>query len=162
MNPSKTKSTGILRGNQATWLVVLIGASLLSGCKGEPDFPRVAVQGTVQVDNRPLTQGVIRLIPNAGNNGPTVQAPIKDGQYSFDRQLGPVSGSHRVEIEAIGFQDFDLDDDAQFAKAVVKNGGIRQQPIPPHYNRQSQLSTNVPAEGSKTLDFKLVVQGTIQ
>jgi hypothetical protein len=126
------------------------------GCGRSGDgLPRVAVKGRVQVDGRPLSQGVIRFLPDQSVAGRNVEAVVKNGEYALDRTAGPVPGKHRVEIEAAGHLGFDLDDEAAYARQIQTHGGLPANPIPPQFNRNSQLTVDIPAGGKEDLNFDL-------
>lgn len=142
---------------QALARMMLIGLLPFAGCNSSDGFARVPVKGQVKLGGQPLAEGVIRFIPEKAVAGQTVQAVVKNGEYQLDRTTGPVSGKHRVEIEATGYLPFALDDDLAHAAYIKTHGRLPPQPIPPQYNLQSTLSAEIPAEGKENLDYDLSV-----
>lgn len=132
------------------------------GC-GAKGPPRVPALGEVAVDGTPLKAGTIRFVPTGETKGPLAVATIRDGHYEFPAAEGPVVGTHRVEIEAIDYYQFALDDEQAFAQHVEK----KRRPMPPNpihqnYNRRSVLTASVTPEGNRQLDFALRRDGRRQ
>jgi hypothetical protein len=62
------------------WLYVVIGiVACLAGCGEGPSYPAARVAGEITIDGEPLPTGYIQFTPQ--EKGPTVGAPIVDGQY---------------------------------------------------------------------------------
>lgn len=118
---------------------------------------RVAVSGKVRVDGQPLASGVIRFVPAHGSAAPVAQAAVENGHYRLDPHHGPFAGPHRVEIESTGHWGVAFDDDVAFAQRTATQGGLPPDPIPPRYNRQSELAADIPDTDTEALDFDLVV-----
>lgn len=137
----------------------LLGLALLTafGCGRSNELERVPVVGEVTLDGLPLIAGQIRLVPKAPKAGPGVMAEIAGGQFVFTSTTGPVAGEHRVEIEATGFTDFAVDDEAAFALTVQRTGRspFARNPIPAVYNSHSILAASVSGESKQELSFHL-------
>lgn len=62
---------------------------------------RIAIEGTATIDGEPISFGWVTFIPD-DKNAPAARVFItgrsKDGNFSIDREHGPVPGRHRVEI----------------------------------------------------------------
>jgi hypothetical protein len=73
---------------------------------------------------------------------------------------GPVVASHRVEIEATDFQNFDIDNEAAFAAQVQKTGTspLGRNPVPAIYNHASTLTAMVPETNDQSFQFDLKSQ----
>lgn len=129
----------------------LIAVSVV-GC-GRADLPRGAISGTVTVGGQPLQSGRILFLPCDENKGPTVTLPIVNGTYTASKKDGPLIGFQRVEIEADPNLGFAIDDEEAFAK----RGGapLPMQWIPPQFNRQSQLKTEVLANTKNVFDVPI-------
>ena len=138
-------------------LMLLALALCHAGCGGDAGPKRIAVTGTVTLDDSPLIAGQIRLIPKEPSTGPGVMAEIAGGIFVFTDQTGPVVGEHRVEIEESGFCDFAIDDEAAFAASMVKTGKspIAKNPIPPTYNSASTLTATIADLEQQELKFEL-------
>ena len=128
-----------------------------AGCGAQDGPQRAAVTGNITMDGKPLESGVVRFIPVGENKGPSASATISTGSYHLSDADGPVVGTNRVEVQAIDYMGFDLDDEAAFAaKAEGRNRRIMKNPIPPRYNRQSELSVDVKGDAEvQTFDFPL-------
>lgn len=143
------------RRSTALVLIALVFGS--AGCGGDSGPKRMAVTGTVTLDDSPLIAGQIRLIPKEPLTGSGVMAEIAGGIFVFTEQSGPIVGEHRVEIEESGFHDFAIDDEAAFAAAMMKTGRspMAKNPIPPIYNSASTLTATIADLEQQELKFEL-------
>jgi hypothetical protein len=132
-------------------LIALVFTTTLLGCGGAPALPRGAVQGQVTVAGQPLAAGRILFIPLAPTVGPTVSAQVINGRYTLSQDQGPVAGDQRVEVEAELNLGFAFDDELAFAQ----RGGqpLPPNPIPPEFNVQSKLTTQIAESASNTFDI---------
>lgn len=139
-------------------MIALLSA-FLAGC-GADGPPRRPVEGAVAVDGEMLRAGVIRFIPTGETQGPGAVATIKDGFYQLPEAEGPVIGTQRVEIEALDYYGFALDDETAYVQHVErKSGRMPRNPIHQGYNRQSALTVEVTSEGRQKFDFLLNPKG---
>jgi hypothetical protein len=122
------------------------------GCGGD-GLARAPITGSVTIGGQPLVSGRILFMPLAPSQGPTVSAPIIDGAYTLARKEGPVTGTNRVEVEADLHLGFAIDDEAAFAQC----GGrpLPPNPIPPEFNRQSQLTVEVKSGEDNTFNVTI-------
>jgi len=131
----------------AAWCVGGVYLVILAGC-GEASR-RTELEGTVTFDGEPLPKGSIAFHPQAGTSGPSAGGKIEDGRFVVDRQRGAFAGKFRVEITA-----------------TRKNGKKEQTPfgtevdgydqyLLPRYNRQSELTAEVIADGPNQFEFAL-------
>jgi len=78
------------------WIVSVCAlAAFGPGCGGSGDtLPRQAVTGMVTYDGQPLKEGRINFTPSDPNAKDPVfgGAPIKDGKYTIDKEVGLVPG----------------------------------------------------------------------
>lgn len=129
--------------------ICMAGALLLpAGCGGSP---RVAVEGTVSVNGRPLEEGAITLIPLAGTPGASAGARIVKGRFSMPAAKGPMPGRFRVEITAAGPTGRMVESDEVPPRMVPEFGQI----LPAKFNSKSELTAELPAGGRAKLDFSL-------
>jgi hypothetical protein len=119
------------------------------GC-GKSGPVRAPIQGKITVGGQPLAKGRILFTPIAPNHGPATSAMIAEGVYSIPQNEGPVVGKNRVEVEADLNLGFALDDEAAFAKRGGKP--LPPNPIPPQFNRESQLVVEVQPGAENTYD----------
>lgn len=144
------------------WLTGSIGLLCLlvlgSGCSRPAGPERFAVRGEVTVNGAPLAHGVIRFIPDSGTKGPAAAGTIENGTYAIDRRVGPVQGAYKIEIEQQPETDFAIDDEAGYAQAyqATKGRPIPPQPLPPRYNRHTELRAYVTTDKqSNRFDYQL-------
>ncbi|WP_231740728.1 hypothetical protein [Thalassoglobus neptunius] len=131
-----------------------------SGCTSRREGPsRVAVEGTVTLDNVPLKQGVVRFIATGETEGPKTSVPVNDGQFKINSESGPVVGEHRIEIVSTDDGGYAMDDEQAIKQ--LREQGIRKIEVvrvPLKYNKRSQLVEHVAAEGPNTYSFELSSQ----
>lgn len=144
--------------HQIFTLSLAVAVLTAAGCGAGPDDAplRAPVTGTVTLDNQPLPSGVIRFVPEGTTTGPQASASITDGTFQLPEELGPVVGSHRVEIESTDDGGLAFDDE-EAVQRLQASGRKRVQVfrIPPVYNRQSQLRADIDAEAPNQLTFEL-------
>lgn len=75
-------------------LSVASGCLLMSGCGGSAGAPRVAVEGAVTLDGKPLDGVTIRFVPKQTGQG--AAALLVDGQFKLDAAAGPTAGEHLI------------------------------------------------------------------
>ncbi len=137
------------------FVLALVG---LTGCGNGPKF--AAVSGRVTLNNQPLEGVSVDFQPVSGSKdreaGPgSTGITDRDGRYTLYSQLdksqaGAVVGKHQVRIWAPeGTQDADADAPKPKGK---KGAGPK---IPGRYHVNSELTFDVPADGTTTADFKL-------
>jgi hypothetical protein len=129
--------------------VVIIGCSADASAPRDP-LPRVAVSGAVTLDGAPLPEGMIQFNPAPGTEGPPAAGEIRDGKFSIEKPQGPVPGQYKVTISS--------HPPARISEGQAPGGAPRRAPetVPARYNTESTLESDVPADGSSTLDFPLV------
>lgn len=132
------------------------------GCGGgpPPGPTRAAVEGTVSLDGEPLSEGVIRFRPTDGNEGPLSVAAIEFGRFSFAADVGPIIGSHSVEIESTDTGGFAMDDEAALEdlNAMAKPPQIKVVRVPAKYSKSSPLSADVTEAGPNLFNFDLLTE----
>ena len=150
------------KASRFSLVLILPLAVVAVGC-GKTELKRQRAWGVVQVDQSPLTDGTIRFVPTKDTRGPAAVAVVKDGFFELPAEVGPLVGTHRVEIEAAVKPGFEIDDEAAFAAAMAAGKGppIPAQPIPPRYNRSSTLEINVTADpAANSYEFMLVTNSS--
>ena len=131
---------------------------VLCGCGGsdEQELPRAAVSGTVQLDDKPLSKGVIRFVPAEGTQGPKASATISEGKFSLEAEQGPIVGTHRIEIQSTDNGGYAWDDEEALQK--LKASGVKRieaVQVPAIYNSRSTLKETVTSEGPNEFMFDL-------
>lgn len=117
----------------------------LLGCN-RPAWQRVAVEGNITVDGKPLAHGAIVFVPRQGTTGPRAATEVRDGTYRLDAEHGPAVGQFLVQIW--GRDESGLKDIKQ-----AESNGVTS--VPRQYNSQSTLSVETTAEGENRFDFDL-------
>jgi len=133
-----------------TQSVILWGSIVLlsGGCGSE--CQRRALEGTVTLDRQPLAVGAITYLPLPNTPGPTAGGHITDGKFSIARDKGTFVGTFRVEITATRLTGKKMQD--RFTGEMVDES---EQFIPARYNRDSELTAEVTADGPNQFEFNL-------
>lgn len=140
-------------------LFALVVVSQLAGC-GTSDakkLQRAGVAGTVTLDGAPLQNGIVRFIPTDGTKGPQTTAVVTNGSFELPDDLGPIVGTHRIEIDSTDTGGLEMDDETALERLQTSRTRkkIEVVSIPPVYNTQSRLTEDVPADGRADLKFDL-------
>ena len=123
---------------------------LFTGC-GDNGPQRAPIKGKITIGGQPLAGGQILFVPIAPTTGPSTSAAIRNGEFALKKEQGPIIGTHRVEVEADLPLGFSIDDDVAFAQRQGKP--LPPNPVPPQYNRQSTLTTEVKANIENEFTF---------
>ena len=134
---------------------VLLVCLFLIGCGGK-DYDVVPVSGTVTLDGQPLAEATVMFLPVEGktvNPGPpSVAVTAADGTYRLktsDDDPGAVAGKHMVRIFTRRTEQADAGSDNPNVREIAPER------VPERYNRNSELTFEVPAEGTDAADFQL-------
>ncbi|WP_165071329.1 hypothetical protein [Paludisphaera rhizosphaerae] len=68
-----------------------------TGCGGDEEFAREAVEGTISFDGKPMEGGVVAFVPTEGA-GPGAGGEIEAGRFSIAGSEGPTPGPHLVTV----------------------------------------------------------------
>lgn len=124
----------------------------VGGCSGTT--ARLPIAGAVTLDDKPVTKGQITFIPMPETKGPTAGAAIIDGRYSIASEKGPMVGAFRVEITAAR-PTSRTKQTLNVASGQMEVVEEYESIVPPRYNRDSELTGDVTAEGPNKIDFAL-------
>jgi hypothetical protein len=129
---------------------VLIALALLPvGCGRYQTAP---VSGRVTLDNKPLANAMVLFVPETGAETTSLPSAVgttgEDGRYALvlgsgNNAKGAVVGKYKVMI-TLGAQGVSGDAKPTFHKQ-----------LPARYNRQTELSCDVPAAGRDDANFDL-------
>lgn len=136
----------------------LVGSLFQSGCgRGQrDDFERTAVTGQVTLDGHPLEQGVVRFVPIEQTTGPKTTVTVTEGRFKAPESVGPLVGTHRIEIESTDMGGYAMDDEnalRELRQSRVKR--IDVVTVPAVYNARSQLTETLVPDIENELIFKL-------
>lgn len=122
-------------------LFLVVTAITLVGCDqpAEP-FSRVAIDGTVSLDEQPLDSAVIRFIPTGSTSGPKTSFEVRQGRFAASRENGPPVGTHRVEVEAIDPRWRHDDEEAVQRLTRSRTRKIERTRLPNAYRTNSLLT----------------------
>lgn len=135
-----------------------LAACALLACLGCGDYPYdlAPVSGVVTLYGKPLQNATVSFEPIGGQGKPIVGpgsmgTTDDDGRYqlqTFKKESGAVVGTHTVRISTFQskFKDLKNSDDIEI---------VSVEHVPWHYNRNTQLTFEVPADGTSEADFKL-------
>jgi hypothetical protein len=141
---------------QPRWFIGLCVA-LAFGCSGKYKVSQVS--GRVTLNGKPLARGSVTFVPMGSKEnqapGPTAWGPIDaDGRYKLaidPKTPGTVVGKCRVYISGVLPDEKAVNDDSD-------TGGKRRlprDPVPPRYNKNTDLVYDVPPGGTDKADFDL-------
>ncbi len=116
---------------------LLIGLLGCSSAKGVPMDATVPVQGTVQLDGKPLAEGEITF---AVDGKPPQIAAITQGAYSGKA----IPGANRVEVAVYRTETDPMTGDQ-----------IKINILPPRYNVRTTLTAQVADSGENQFDFQI-------
>ena len=139
----------------AIMVCLTILSAHLAGCGdgGSDGLPREAISGTVTLDDQPLPDGVIQMLPISMKDGIAGGAIIKDGKYAIERDKGLVPGQYRVVIN--GGQAGGAAPPPDKPPGTFKSPVVPKDPIPSRYNSESTLTADVKAGSSNSFVFDL-------
>lgn len=135
----------------ALWLLAICSFGL-AGC-GEAGPQRAAVEGRIVIGGQPIKSGRILFLPLPPTEGPATSVAVVDGAYRAERSAGPLIGHHRVEVEGALDLGFPIDDEQAFAARAAMP--LVRQPVPPEFNLQSQITTEIRASELNRCDVTI-------
>lgn len=128
-------------------LAVLAVAVLGAASCSESGPLKVPTSGKVSYRGKPVARGQIQFIPAAG---PSVQAPITNGEYRVDYKGGVAVGESRVEIES-----FVVTGKKSKQPEIARFEDGSEQVIPKKYNLESTLKVTITPGGPNVQHFAL-------
>jgi hypothetical protein len=130
-------------------LVSTLALLFAAGCGG--DRPTAPVSGTVKMNGKPFPNASLTFQPIGGGMASTGLTDA-GGRYTlnflYSEDVGAVVGTHRVIIRT-GRKSNTEDTSNDRADPSARD------PIPRRYNDASELTMEVPADGTETADFDL-------
>jgi hypothetical protein len=146
------------------WFLVTLAASvaLIGGCSSSTSGPPVVpAEGTVLLDDKPLPNANVMLVPKGETRGDRASFGKTDATGKFavaspdGKRKGTAVGSYQVVINKLVKPDGS--DFVPGPNAGPEDTGGFKELLPVTYSdpAQSMLTTEVPAGGTKGLEFKL-------
>lgn len=133
-----------------TWLLVAV-----AGCHQGP-YEVAPVSGKVTLSGQPLANATVIFEPRGGGEteivGPgSMGTTDSEGEYrltTFKDERGAVVGTHRVRVTTFKsqYKDIQNSDDT-----IV----VSKERVPRRYNRDTQLTFEVPSGGTDEANFEL-------
>jgi hypothetical protein len=131
-------------------------AAINPGCGDSASYELAPVSGVVTLDGKPVPQALVVFQPIGGEDNPTPgpsSSAAADSEGWFELKTvqgesGAVVGKHRVKITTPSPAP-PSDTDSGFAQPVHK------EIIPSRYNSDSELTFEVPADGTTEANFPL-------
>ncbi len=133
----------------AMLLAVALVCQLMCGCGSEPSAPRVAVEGTVTLDGKPLDGATIRFVPKGTGQGAATL--LVDGRFRFDEATGPTAGEHQIVFSP-------PTPELPQAIAAMQSGQrdpLNIRAVPLQYQTPGRLQVTVADTDSNPLNFEL-------
>jgi hypothetical protein len=132
-------------------LLLVCGMFFLSGCGG--DRPTAPVSGTVKKNGKPLANASLTFQPIGGGMASTGITDA-NGRYTlkflYSEDEGAIVATHRVIIRTSKKSNTE-DTSSDRADPSARD------PIPRRYNDDTELTMEVPADGTESADFDLKV-----
>jgi hypothetical protein len=128
------------------------------GCS-EKKFEIAPVSGTVMLNEEPLADATVTFVPTSEPGADTAEvgppsSAQTDGEGHFvlktrDGKNGAVVGKHKVRITT-------LVDEGATDNDQMDYRNMREQ-LPPKYNTKSELTFDVPSDGTEAANFDLTL-----
>jgi hypothetical protein len=131
-------------------LTTLLGfAYLVYDFASEWADPVMPLSGTVSIDGKPMTKGLVRFISLDPDLPRAYGSYIKDGRYEVPVEFGITPARYQVEFSSIGAEDLQRLLDASGAQTDVK------EEIPARFNRNTEVQIDLSAGNVLHADFDL-------
>lgn len=135
----------------------MLTISAIAGCGHKETGPnRASVSGVVNLNGTPLPDGTIRFVPVGSSSGPKVSVSVVEGSFEATAENGPVAGENRIEIESLDGPAFD--DEQTLAELQSNPHRLHAIRIPPAYNTDSQLKTDIKSDEANVLHYDLEIR----
>ena len=132
-----------------TFLVAVGALTLTTGCSKKAE-KKIAVSGTVLLDNGPLKDGDITFVGAAGTVPEVLE--VKDGAFKGE----VTAGSKKVEVRA--YKAVSSTGGGMYKEGEMPGGGAsKENYIPAKFNTDSQMAVIIKSEGGND-NLKFEVQ----
>jgi len=123
-------------------------------CSGCGSGNRLPLSGTVTLDGKPLSYGLIHFEPNASDQL-SASTVIEQGAYKFEGGNGLAPGKYKVSIRSTPPPQDTTDMDPDKMMEMAAKARPFKDPVLSKYNKKTELSAEITAGGPATLDFKV-------
>ena len=120
----------------------------LVGCSSDG---RMAANGTVTLDGKPLESGMISFQPAPGSVGHSAGGQIKDGEFRLPADHGLKPGKYLVTIQAFK-PTGRMVEDPMMGKMVPEHAALK-------FNEVGKLEATLIADQANHFDFQLTNAG---
>ena len=137
-----------MRCSDCLRLGCVLGVCLAAwGCTGGDPLGRLAIRGTVTLDDVPLDSGTIHFEPQAPSTGHGTGTMILNGVYELPAGRGLPPGSYKVSISA--------PETMEQTAVVGQELPPPAERIPPRYNADTELRAEVSESGPNEFNYEL-------
>ena len=136
--------------SRSRWSLGLASLALVGCGRPEEPFRRVAIEGSVTLDSRPLESASVRFVPIGTTSGPKTSFDVRDGRFVACARTGPPVGTHRVEIESVDPAWRHDDEEAVERLRQARARKITRERLPDRYHPHSALTVTLTAPESNS------------
>lgn len=138
--------------------LLLVSPACLAGCSNA-DYDLAPVSGIVTLYGEPLVNATVSFEPQGGQDkavvGPgSIGETDEAGRYAletFRDEYGAVVGRHTVRISTYKSRFKDIRNSDEIEVVSIEH-------VPWHYNRNTELTFEVPASGTEEANFALTAE----
>ena len=119
---------------------------VVAGCSSQEYAgpKRYGVSGSVTFDGTPVQTGMINFVSQG--EGRSASGAIENGRYIIEENQGPTVGNYKVEV--YGYETVGTSEDPDVSPT-------QKEIVPKNYNKETNLTAEVVADGDNTFDFTL-------
>lgn len=144
MNPSRFRTSLVL--------TTMLGlAYLVYDYAANWMHPVMALSGTVSIDGKPLSKGLVRFISLDPDLPVAYGSYIKDGRYEVPAEYGITPARYQVEFSSIGADDLQM---IIAASNAGEPADVKEE-LPPRFNRQTEVEIDLSSGSVLHADFDL-------
>lgn len=125
----------------------------LVGCGSADSLPRESVSGSIAVEGKPLSTGLITFLPSDPDVPTQGGGAIINGKYSIPRDQGLVPGKYKVVVSSTNNKPETVVDKTNNMPGMPPI--LAKEAIPSQYNQKSLLTAEVTAGGKNVFEFNL-------
>jgi len=138
------ENKNMCRRGTISGLVCCVCVAFVIGC-GKVD-PRVEVSGSVTLNGKALSGGIINFQPERGDKSGSAGAGLENGSFKIPAEKGLLPGDYRVIVQAFEETDRMVED--------LQLGKIRET-VMIRFQEEKTLRATVSKEGENRFDFQI-------